>query len=356
MKLALFNDTHFGVRQDSPVFLQNQLEFYSKVFLPTIKKQRIKKLIHLGDVFDKRKTINFQTLQAVKDHVFGPLQDMGCEIKMFVGNHDTYYKSTNAVNSVELLLADFDNIELIHEPRTFKMGGVEIMLCPWINPENGPEFMQEIKNSKADFLMGHFEIKGFMMHRDTIACKNGLATELFSHFEAVYSGHFHEPSSDGHIHYLGAPSEYTWNDWDCRRGFNIFDTTKRDITHVRNPNAMHHRFFLTKDFEVDGDWAYLQDKIVQVIVDDGVPMKKTEFLTKAISDAGPHQFDVIDNSSYSLEEGEASVDAVKSENTMDLVDSYVDSVDDEIALDGERLKEHFRQIYVEAEALKDEKG
>ena len=50
MKIAILNDTHFGVRNDSEAFRNYQLKFYNEIFFPYIEKHNIKTLIHLGDV------------------------------------------------------------------------------------------------------------------------------------------------------------------------------------------------------------------------------------------------------------------------------------------------------------------
>lgn len=354
MKIALITDTHFGVRNDSPVFLENQREFYEKSFFPYIEEHDITTVIHLGDVFDRRKYVNFHTLNEVRSFVFDRLSEMGVTIHMFVGNHDVYYKNTNDVNSVDLLLREYDNILLHDYPIEVDFAGYPIMLCPWINSENFAQTMKTLKKSKANLLMGHFEINGFMMHRDTSACKGGLKKEAFKNFDMVFSGHFHEPSSDGHVWYLGAPTEYTWADYDCRRGFNIFDTETEELHHVRNTNAMFHRFYLDKEFEVNGDWSYLKDKIVRVIVGDGVEQKKIDFFVNEINEAGVHELEVIDNSSYHLEEtAVADEEAIKNEDTVSIVESYVDSVKDEMTLDADRMKDIFKKVYVQAIAMGD---
>ena len=68
MKIALLNDTHFGCRNDSPAFIKYQNRFYDELFFPYLIENKIDTLIHLGDVVDRRKFINFNTA-----HNFQPL-------------------------------------------------------------------------------------------------------------------------------------------------------------------------------------------------------------------------------------------------------------------------------------------
>ena len=70
MKIALITDTHFGARNDSLIFNYFFKKFYEDIFFPTLKERKIKKIIHLGDVVDRRKFINYKTLNTMKEIFF----------------------------------------------------------------------------------------------------------------------------------------------------------------------------------------------------------------------------------------------------------------------------------------------
>ena len=95
MKIALITDTHFGARNDSLIFSDFFRKFYENVFFPTLKERGITDVIHLGDVVDRRKFINYKTLNSMKEILFVPLKEMGGNIKIIVGNHDIYYKNSD---------------------------------------------------------------------------------------------------------------------------------------------------------------------------------------------------------------------------------------------------------------------
>ena len=62
MKVAIITDMHLGVRGDSKVFLDHQEKFFNEVFFPHLDEHNIKTVLDLGDTFDRRKYINYVTL------------------------------------------------------------------------------------------------------------------------------------------------------------------------------------------------------------------------------------------------------------------------------------------------------
>ena len=62
MKIALVNDTHFGCRNDNPNYHEYMYKFWQEQFFPYLEQNDIKTIIHLGDILDRRKYVNFKTL------------------------------------------------------------------------------------------------------------------------------------------------------------------------------------------------------------------------------------------------------------------------------------------------------
>ena len=113
MKIALLNDTHFGARNDSNIFDEYFYKFYNDIFFPYLKENNIKTLIHLGDVVDRRKYINYRIAHNFQQKFWKRLWDLKIDTHIILGNHDTYYKNTNKVNSIQQLCTSFD---VINEP------------------------------------------------------------------------------------------------------------------------------------------------------------------------------------------------------------------------------------------------
>ena len=108
MLIALLNDSHFGVRNDSQAFQNYQLKFFDEQFFPFMQENNIKTLIHLGDVVDRRKFINHQTASIFRKRFFDRLYEEQIDTHIIIGNHDTYFKNTNEVNAIENLYTTFD--------------------------------------------------------------------------------------------------------------------------------------------------------------------------------------------------------------------------------------------------------
>jgi DNA repair exonuclease SbcCD nuclease subunit len=106
MKIGIITDTHYGARKNSKLFHDYFEKFYRDVFFPTLEKEGIDTVVHMGDAFDSRKGIEFKALKWSKRVVFDPLKERGIKMHLMVGNHDAYYKNTNEVNAVDLLLKE----------------------------------------------------------------------------------------------------------------------------------------------------------------------------------------------------------------------------------------------------------
>jgi len=207
MKIAIITDQHFGVREDKASILNNFEKFYENVFFPIIDKEGVEVVLDLGDTFDKRRSGNYQTIDRAMKMFFDPMEARSLPYHVIVGNHTAYYKNTNSVGSMQILMNERPNVNLYSdEPVELEFDGLKVMMVPWLTRTNRRTSLEAINNSNAHFLMGHFELNGFEMQKGYF-CDRGLDPKLFSKFETVYSGHFHIPSEKDNIKYLGAPYE-----------------------------------------------------------------------------------------------------------------------------------------------------
>ena len=218
MKICVLGDTHFGMRGDSLDFHKYIEKFYTNTFFPYLKENGITTVVQLGDLFDRRKFINFNSLHLCRKYFFDKLAENNITFITFLGNHDVSFKNTLQVNSSQLLLDGYDNITVLDTFTTMQFGGIDVDLVPWICDDNQEEINQKLKSSKSQIVFGHFEIAGFEMDRGNV-CHEGIDKSVFNKYDVVLSGHFHHRSDDGHIYYVGSPNEMTWADYNDPRGF-----------------------------------------------------------------------------------------------------------------------------------------
>jgi hypothetical protein len=242
--IALVTDSHHGIRGDNQNFAAYQRRFFQEIFYPKLDELGIKTIIHLGDIVDRRKYIEFQTAKNLREDVIEPAMKRGIDFHVIIGNHDTRYKGTNEVNVMNQIFKDFkyENLKWYSEPEVVTFDNLPILFMPWINNGNRAACIEKIANSNEEVLMGHLEIAGFQMYKGTIS-EHGDPIELFTKFDQVMSGHFHHRSKNRNITYLGAPYEMTWSDFNDPRGFHIYDTKTRELTFIENPLKLFHKVF-----------------------------------------------------------------------------------------------------------------
>jgi DNA repair exonuclease SbcCD nuclease subunit len=345
MKVAIITDQHFGARNDSIAFLDFYEKFYDTIFFPTLEKEGIKVVLNLGDTFDRRKYVNFYALDRAKKMFFDRLRDNGIQMYMLAGNHDTYFKNTNEVNSPDLLLCEYNNITVIDEPTTIQVDENPICMMPWICPENYQHSLDTLKLTEAEICMGHFEIAGFAMYRG-MESHDGLDKKLFEKFDMVFSGHYHHRSTDGHITYLGNPYELTWQDYNDPRGFHLFDLSSRKLTFVENQYRMFERFeYDDTIWDPDGiDTEFASEKFVKIVIVNKTDHFKFDKFMQRVYNKNPYEVKIIEDLSE-FNEGVINED-INLEDTMSVLDQYIDSVETDVSK--EHIKKYMKTLYTEA--------
>jgi DNA repair exonuclease SbcCD nuclease subunit len=346
MKIALITDTHFGARSDSQPFDQYFKKFYEEVFFPTLKSRDITHIIHLGDTFDRRKYINYQTLKSCREYFFDRLKILDIKCLMLAGNHDTYFKNTNDVNSPDLLLKDYDNIEVLDDPSNVVFSDTNFCMIPWICADNFKQTMEVIEQSSADICLGHLELAGFAMFKGQ-ENQDGMDPTVFKNFKFVGSGHFHHKSTKGNIHYLGNPYHMFWYDYEDDRGFHILDTETLDLEFVKNPNTIFAKYYYDDEKEdpLKFDAEQFRSKLVKVIVINKKDFYKFDKFVDNIYKVNPLELKIVED--FSEFETEALDETIDLEDTMTLLSNYVESIETDV--DKEKLKTILKTLYVEAQ-------
>ena len=266
------------------------------------------------------------------------------------GNHDTYYKNTNELNSLKELLGHFMNeIHIIMEPKVMEYGSLKMALLPWINGENYDRSINFIKDCKADWLGGHLELSGFEVMRG-VTQMHGMDHKLFQKFELVMSGHYHVSSKRDNIWYLGSQMEFFWSDVNDPKYFHVMDTETREVKMIQNPYTMFEKILYddSKEDYTQKDVNFVDNKFVKIVVINRKDLFTFDSFVDKIQNRPIHDLKIAENFEEYLGEN-VEDESISLEDTGTLLDSYVDAVDTE--LDKDKIKVSMRQLLSEAQAM-----
>ena len=348
MKVALISDTHFGARNDSPVFLDHFISFFENKFFPYCEENNIDTVIHLGDFFDRRKFINFNTLNKTRSKIIEVFDEKKINLHILVGNHDTYYKNTNKINSLnEIINGKYDTIKIYESPEVLDLDGLCVGIVPWINSENYDGSIEFLDTCKCPIIMGHFELNGYEVMKG-IKFDGGMSDASLKRFEMVLSGHFHGKSSKNNIVYLGTQYEITFGDIHEQRGFHIFDTSTRELEFIPNKDRM---FYTLEYDDTDEDLTEtiinsidesFRDKYVKIIVLNKDKHHLFDSLLEKLYEVNVGDVSVIEDFGEDFDD-EEKVDLAQ--DTLTIINSELDSLDD---VDLPALKKIMRTLYMES--------
>jgi hypothetical protein len=353
MKIALLGDTHFGVRNDNPFFYEYFDKFYNEWFFPYLKDRNINNLIQLGDLFDRRKYVNFLSLKN-SQQIFLNRLNKNFNSWILVGNHDSYFKNTIEVNSLQLLLQNYNKIHGIVSPYETSFDGVSILFIPWVCDENKDEVERALKVSRSTVVVGHFEFSGFDMYKGIPNhVDSSLDIALFKKFEFVFSGHFHHKSTKDNIYYLGTPYEMTWSDYGDEKGFHIFDTNTRELEFVKNPYQIFHKIvYDDKDKDLtfldQFDFSHYEKTFVKIIVTNKTNPYMFDMFVEKLEKNNAHNIEVVDdhlNMGYISEESIIS----SAEDTISILTKNVQQIQNDI--DKKKLEKMMIDLYHEAMSI-----
>jgi predicted phosphodiesterase len=341
VKIGVLSDTHWSARKASR-HLHDYFElFYKNIFFPALEEHGIETVVHMGDAFDNRKSIDFWGLDWTRRVVLDPLSKYN--VHMIIGNHDIFLRNSTEINAPELLLKNYPNIKTYSSPQTSKIGGIDIMMVPWICSENYDETLKQIKKTKAKVAMGHLELQGFRVNRDLVMEEHGTDPKIFDKFTKVFSGHYHTRSDNGKIFYLGNTYEMYWNDVNDTRGFHIFDTETLEHTPINNPYKLFYNIYYEDTPHQMFDATEYENKIVKVIVRKKSKPKDFEKFIDKLYTVGIQDLKIIEN--FEIQENE-EFEISEDENTLTILNRYIE--ESEFEFDKTIIKGIFQDLYRQA--------
>jgi DNA repair exonuclease SbcCD nuclease subunit len=277
---------------------------------------------------------------------FDKLQSENIKLHCIVGNHSTYFKNTNDVNSIDLLTNLYDNVTSYPETEEVKIGGLDMLFIPWINPENAKKSLELIDTTRSKISFGHLEINGFYLNSAMVA-RHGIEASIFNKFDSVYTGHFHKKSDNGTIYYLGTAYQINWSDYGEKKGFHVFDTETLEMEFIENPHTILEKIYYD-DSETnydDFDVKIYNNKIVKLIVTEKNNFYKFDrFLARLYNDITVLDIKIIESNDFD-EPILSDIETI--DDTASLISKYVDSVNIE-GINTDNLQKRMNELYAEA--------
>ena len=265
--IFLISDLHFGVRANSLEWLQNQLDFFYKIYLPYLKENKKDGdiLFILGDWFDNRQLLDINVMNKSIDLIFD-LADI-IPTYFLTGNHDIYKKHDTDVNS----LAAFrfiPNVTIYETPQIITNGKSKILVLPWVgNPEKEEMYA---KANPCDYVFAHADIMG-LKYDNGRQIVRGAKLRGVKGIKKVISGHVHKRQELKDAIYLGSPYSTKRSDIGNKKGYYIFFPEKNKIDFIQNKfSPIFQRIMLEDLMEWTLERAHkiLENNYTDIIVPD----------------------------------------------------------------------------------------
>lgn len=234
-RIWLISDTHLGVRTNSREWMDIIDDYFKNTFIPLLKKESKPGdvLVHCGDVFDSRQSINLYVLNKGLD-IFEEINKI-MPIYMIIGNHDIFMKYSNEINSLKIF-KHMPDIHIYQEPTLVQLGPKKALFMPWVEDSNDFVEIVNAPENHADIMFCHTDIKGMSFNK-FVKIDEGSDPEKFLHFERVYSGHIHYAQKYKNVRMLGCPYELTRSDSGNKKSIWLLDLETNEETSFENTKS-----------------------------------------------------------------------------------------------------------------------
>jgi DNA repair exonuclease SbcCD nuclease subunit len=330
-RIWFLSDTHLGVKNNSNDWIDITSSYFYEWFIPLVKKnyEQGDILIHLGDVFDSRQSINLKVLKLGVD-IFESLSEIFCDgIYVIAGNHDLWGNTTNEINSLKSIKW-IPNVNIFEEPDTLILGKTEIFMMPW--RKNHEEDTKTLEETQAhDVLCCHADIRGLKFNK-YVMNEDGSDISKFEKFKKVYSGHIHYAQVVGNINMLGSPYEITRSDMDNPKSVWLLDLeTLDDKRFINNHSPKYKRFNFDEILESTPEQLEpeFKNNFVDILIDPVMSLKAPlSILTDIITTQKSLKFHPYDpNQATSLSRQIIDTDG-KQFNVLDFAKEFVNNLDE----------------------------
>ena len=325
-RVWFITDTHLGVRNSSNEWIDVMKQYFFNWFIPLIKENYRPGdiLIHLGDVYDSRQSINIKVLNLGVS-IFESLSEIFEDgIYVIAGNHDLWGKTSNEINSLKSIKW-IPNVNILEEPETLILGDKKFLMMPWRKDhETEEEFLDSSK--PHDYLCCHADIRGLKFNR-YVTVDEGADSKKFAKFKTVYSGHIHYSQTVNNIKMLGSPYELTRSDMGNPKSVTLLDLqTGEETKFINDFSPKFKRFYFDQILEMSIEQLEpeFRNNFVDIMIDPKMALKAPlNILTDSITSQrklgfhpyDPNQANTLSSQIYDTDGRQFSV--------MDFVKEYI---------------------------------
>ena len=128
----------------------------------------------------------------------------------------------------------------------------------------------------------------------------------------------------------------------------MFDTDALKTTFYRNPHDMFRKVYYNEGVvRFDNDES-VKGRYVKVIVEKKENHAAFDEFLRNIQDEQPADLNVIENLSVEIEDG---IDVVETEDTLTMLETYIDEAKENIKADPDSIKKLIKSLYIEAQEI-----
>lgn len=325
-RVWFISDTHLGVRNNSAEWIDLIREYFFQWFFPLVDKhyQPGDVLIHLGDYFDSRQSINLKVLDLGTEIAEEFSKRFPDGVFIILGNHDVWGRTSNDVNSLRSFKW-IPHLQVFEEPVSVQFGNRSFFLMPWRKDHQAETETLE-KCHPHDVLCCHSDVQGFNFNRFT-RIENGPEEVDFQKFKSVYSGHIHYTQKKNNIRMIGCPYQLTRSDIDNQKSIVLLDLqTMEETIFPNNYSPKFQRILFSEILEMTpGD---LEEKVrnnfVDVLIDPSLAIRAPlSILTDSISSPRSLKFHPVDDKSNPLYLERVLESETQNFNVLDFISEYV---------------------------------
>lgn len=266
-RIWLVTDTHFGVRSNSREWMDIIESYFYNFYIPLLKReyQPGDIIVHCGDTFDSRQSINLYVLNKGQE-IIEALSQIA-PVYLIIGNHDIFMKYSNDINSMKIF-KHMKNITVFEKPQMVNFGKKTALFLPWVDDHTELTEIVQNPENRADILFCHADVKGISFNR-YVKVEDGPEAESFKQYGQVYSGHIHYAQKFKNVRMIGAPYELTRSDSGNTKSVWLLDletNTETSWENTHSPKFLKYRLEWILEKSIDELQELFYNNFVDILV------------------------------------------------------------------------------------------